>query len=69
MSIATIEGVVENGQIRLLDNTTLPEHAHVFVIVPECPAVGAPRIYTPRLLNPKQASDFVKELIEEPSDV
>lgn len=68
MNISTIEGVVENGLIRLLDNSRLPEHAHVFVIVPELPAFGTPRIHSPRLVNPKQAADFVKEIIEETCD-
>jgi hypothetical protein len=68
VSIATIEGVVENGQIRLLDNMTLPEKARVFVVIPELQAVSLARIYSPRLLHPEQAVDFAKELIEAPVD-
>jgi hypothetical protein len=68
VSIATIEGVVENGQIRLLDNMTLPEKARVFVVIPELQAVSMARIYSPRLLHPEQAVDFAKELIEVPVD-
>lgn len=64
MNIATIEGVVENGQIRLLDKMTLPEKARVFVVIPELRAVSTARIYSPRLLHPEQAVDFAKELIE-----
>lgn len=35
MSITRIEGVVENGQIRIVGNVHLPEHARVYVILPE----------------------------------
>ncbi|MEO6392891.1 MAG: hypothetical protein ABIP75_13670 [Pyrinomonadaceae bacterium] len=34
MSITRIEGVVENGQIRIVGNVQLPEHARVYVILP-----------------------------------
>ena len=54
VSIATIEGVVENGQIRLLDNLTLPEKARVFVVILELQAVSMARIYSPKLLHPEQ---------------
>ncbi len=29
MAISTFEGIVENGQIRLRDDVTLPEHTKV----------------------------------------
>lgn len=34
VSEATIEAIVENGQIRLPPNTHLPERAKVYVVVP-----------------------------------
>lgn len=35
MSVATYQGTVENGQVRLAENILLPEHATVYVIVPD----------------------------------
>ena len=35
MTLSTFEGIVENGQIRLRDNVTLPENTKVYVIIPE----------------------------------
>jgi hypothetical protein len=35
MAILTVEGVVENGQIRLRDNVVLPEHTKVYVVIPD----------------------------------
>ncbi|HEX4952452.1 MAG TPA: hypothetical protein VF017_03520 [Thermoanaerobaculia bacterium] len=61
MSVLTLEGLVENGQIRLLEETPLPEKARVYVVVP----VGRdpePRIWSPRLADPLQASQFVMEV-------
>jgi len=34
MAILTLEGIVENGQIRLRDNVTLPAHTKVYVVIP-----------------------------------
>ena len=34
MSIATFQGVVENGQVRLANDVRLPERATVYVVVP-----------------------------------
>ncbi len=68
MSVTTIEGVVENGQIRLPASVRLPERAKVYVVVPdvEVPAIG--HIGSPRLVHPEQAADFRKEVIEENRD-
>lgn len=35
MSIVTFQGVVENGQIRLSGNVSLPERTTVYVVVPD----------------------------------
>ena len=35
MSVATFQGVVENGKVRLGNNVRLPERATVYVVVPE----------------------------------
>jgi uncharacterized lipoprotein YbaY len=57
---ATVEGVVENGQIRLRERVTLPENAKVYVIVPDADAPA--RIYSPRLAHPEQAAQFAKQV-------
>ena len=68
MTISAIEGVVQNGQIRLLDNVTLPENARVYVIIPSLATVPNARIYSPRLVHQEQAGDFVKQVIEASTD-
>ena len=38
MSVATFQGVVENGQVRLASDVRLPENATVYVVVPNTEA-------------------------------
>ena len=38
MSVATFQGVVENGQVRLASDVRLPERATVYVVVPDTEA-------------------------------
>ncbi len=68
MTNPTIEGIVENGQIRLLENVRLPENTRVYVVIAESDASRPARIYSPRLAHPEQAADFVKQVFEEPTD-
>lgn len=68
MGVTTIEGVVENGQIRLPAAVHLPERAKVYVIIPDGEIQGVAYIGSPRLVHPEQAADFTKEVLEEPSD-
>ncbi len=72
MDVATFEGIVEQGQIRLKVGVHLPEKTKVYVIVPNLQfdfqtARGA-RISSPRLAHPEQAVDFEMQVIEGPSD-
>ena len=67
--VQTFEGTVENGQIRLRDNVTLPNKAKVYVIVPEMAPERPLKIFSPRLVNPADAADFVKVVLEEEGDV
>jgi hypothetical protein len=67
VSVATFEGVVENGQIRLPATLRLPEKTRVYVVIPDVEVPGA-YIGSPRLVHPEQAVDFQKEVIKEPSD-
>jgi hypothetical protein len=60
----TVEGVVENGQIRLREGVTLPENAKVYVVVPETDVPAGARVYSPRLARPEQAAEFTKHVLE-----
>jgi hypothetical protein len=64
MAILTFEGVVENGQIRLRDNVTLPERSKVYVVIPDEGTAPQAHVYSPRLAHPEQAADFAKQIIE-----
>ncbi len=68
MKIATFQGFVENGQVRLVDDVRLPEKATVFVVVPGAEISAAIGVRSPRLAHPEQARDFKKEVIEEGCD-
>lgn len=68
MRVTTVEGVVENGQVRLPAGVRLPEKAKVYVVVPDIEVPSAPYIGSPRLVHPGQAADFEKEVVEEGCD-
>ncbi len=65
MRINTFEGIVDNGQIKLIGNVRLPNNAKVYVIVPD---MKFAEIHSPSLLHSEQAADFKLEIIEEKSD-
>lgn len=56
---------MEEGRIRLLDGAVLPDRTKVYVVVPDATAQG-PRIRSPRLADPGQASEFRMEVAELP---
>jgi hypothetical protein len=68
MSLPAIEGVVENGAIRLQKGVQLPERTKVFVIVAEPDVCPSARIWSPRLANPEQAAEFRKQVLEAPTN-
>lgn len=68
MGVLTIEGIVDNGQIKLVSDVRLPEHAKVYVIVPDMKLEQTVHLFSPRLKNPNQAADFEMELVEESAD-
>ena len=68
MAMFTVEGVVENGHVRLPDNVKLPDHSKVYVVIPGVEAARPARVYSPRLAHPEQAADFTKEIIEVSAD-
>ncbi len=70
MRVVTIEGVVENGQIRLNTSMRLPEKARVYVVIPDMP-VEQPHVVeviSPHLVHPEDVADFRMEVIEEAPD-
>jgi hypothetical protein len=68
MNVVAYVGVVEKGQVRLPPEANLPENAKVYVVCPGLANERVVRIFSPRLLHPEQASDFVKEVISENTD-
>lgn len=64
MKVATYEAVIENGQIKLSEAVSLPEHAMVYVIVPGVESDRVLHMRSPRLAEPERAADFVKEVSE-----
>lgn len=65
MNIVTLEGIVEQGKIRLLNEIQLPENTIVFVIIPDIRDEPIGHIYSPRLVPPEQANDFKMEIIKD----
>jgi hypothetical protein len=68
MKVATFQGIVENGQIRLSEDVHLPEKAKVYVVIPDVQVPSAINIRSPRLVHPEQEADFKMEVIEEAND-
>jgi len=66
--LATYEGVVENGQVRLPPNTSIPEKTRVYVLVPDAETQPAPHVASPRLVHPEQAKDFEMQVDEDTTD-
>lgn len=67
MEVATFEGVVDKGQIRLITDVRLPERTKVYVVVPDL-EIKRVHIVSPRLVHPEQAADFKKEMVEVATD-
>ena len=62
MAVTAYEGIVQNGQIKLVDPSIhLPDHTRVYVVVPG-PRIA--RIMSPRLVNPQDAKSLKMEIIE-----
>lgn len=55
MKVATYEGIVENGQIKLSEELRLAEHAKVYVVVAGVEEVSGFRVGSPRLAQPDGA--------------
>lgn len=68
MAIATFEGFVKDGQIRLRGNVMLPEDSEVYVVIPDFEAVPRAHVPSPRLVHPEQVADFAKQVIQVADD-
>ena len=68
MLVTAIEGVVENGRIRLREEVSLAENTRVYVIVADMHTGPSVHIRTPHLAHPQQAGDFRKQIVEMPAD-
>ncbi len=64
MSVMTLEGIIDHGQIRLKTNMHLPDNTKVYVIIPDVQIEQVVRISSPRLAHPEQAADFAMEIVE-----
>lgn len=64
MGVATFEGFVEDGQIKLISSVRLPEGVKVYVVIPDVeePAAAA-YVGSPRLAHREQAVDFEKKIV------
>jgi len=68
MSIMTLEGIVDQGQIRLKGRARLPDRTRVYVIVPDVQVEQVAQVFSPRLAHPEQIEDFRLQVIEENRD-
>ena len=60
-----LEGVVEDGQIKLDSDVQLPDGAKVYMIIPDGELENnVVPLRSPRLARPEQAVDFEMEIIE-----
>jgi hypothetical protein len=67
--LATYEGIIENGQVRLPANAGIPEKTRVYVLVPSAETLSVrPHVASPHLANPAQVKDFEKRIIEDTTD-
>ena len=65
MSVTTLEGIVENGRIRLVEPARLPERATVYVVIPSEERRRRAHVGSPRLVHREQAGDFEKQVFED----
>ncbi len=60
--LATYEGIIEDGRVRLPSDDGIPEKARVYVLVSEAETLS---VASPHLADPQQARDFQMEVIED----
>jgi hypothetical protein len=60
-----LEGVVENGQIKLNSDIRLPDGAKVYMVIPDIELENnVIHLRSPRLARPEQATDFEMKVVE-----
>jgi hypothetical protein len=64
---ATDESVVENGRVALPLEADVSGETTV-VVLPDLDPQRTYKVMSPRLVHPKEAKDFFKELVEESPD-
>lgn len=64
MSVTFIEGVVEEGQIRLNSEVSLPDETKVYIVVPDI-EIEEIKVHlgSPRFARPERTKDFEMEVI------
>jgi len=66
--LATYEGIIENGRVKLPPDAGIPDRTRVYIVVPDGEAISVPYIASPHLANREQAKDFEKRIIEDTTD-
>ncbi len=60
-----LEGVVEDGQIKLNSDVRLPDGTRVYMVIPDVQLENnVVHLPSPRLARPEQAADFEMEVVE-----
>lgn len=60
-----LEGVVENGQIKINSDVRLPDGTKVYMVIPDVELENTlTHLRSPRLARPEQAADFEMEVVE-----
>ncbi|HLM54718.1 MAG TPA: hypothetical protein VK422_01225 [Pyrinomonadaceae bacterium] len=58
-----LEGVVEDGQIKINSNVKLPDRTKVYIVIPDSELKkSGVYLHAPRLAHPDQAADFEMEM-------
>ena len=68
MAAVTYECIVENGEIKLPAGIQLPEHAKVYVIVPDEQPMRVVRMMSPRVVKAEDAELLKKAVRQKGSD-
>ncbi|MDQ3134085.1 MAG: hypothetical protein M3Q76_04655 [Acidobacteriota bacterium] len=63
MGVVTLEGIVEQGQIKITSSIRLPEHTKVYIVVPDAEVEHTVHLHTPRLAHSEEVADFTMEII------
>jgi hypothetical protein len=65
MNVATVEGIVENGQIKLPADVHVPNWTKAYGVIPGAGPPSPMRVMSPRLVHLEQAQDFIMTVIHD----